>query len=80
MSAESFLVDRLRNSRVAEAIATLERGEPVDLNRLHLLQALDVVRAGQMAIVEACDREKEFDERAYELAGYERQSGDRPAG
>ena len=39
--------------RIGDAISAMERGEQVDWGKLHDLQALDLVRAGQQFVDEA---------------------------
>ena len=47
--------------RLADAAASLERGEAVDWGRLRQLQALDPAVAGRAALNDALDREDEAD-------------------
>jgi hypothetical protein len=64
----SWLVDNLRNSRIAGVIGQVERGEQVDVDRLLLLQTLDIVHAGQLFLADAIERETELDDRAIAAA------------
>jgi hypothetical protein len=48
--------------RLAELVASVESGAPVDLHRLAQLQALDLVRAGRAFVVEAIERQEAADE------------------
>lgn len=50
-------VDQLRGSRTVGVIDLVERGEPVDWEKLKLLAVLDIVRAGELLVVEALERE-----------------------
>lgn len=63
----SWIIDRLRNSRLSAAKAQIEKGEEVDWGRINRLQALDLVTDGQLAVADALEREREFDERFEQL-------------
>lgn len=52
----------LENSRLADMIERIERGESVDTNRVLTLQALDVARVGELFVKDAIEREREFDD------------------
>ena len=64
----NWLVDKLRNGRVAGVIGQVERGEPVDCDKLLLLQTLDIVHAGQLFLADAIEQEIESDGRAIAAA------------
>ena len=64
----SLGIGLLKNSRIARAIETVEKGGRVDWNRLATLQALDIVRAGQLFLVDALEREDEADEQLRQFA------------
>lgn len=55
-------------SRIAEVIASVERGDPVDWDRVFLLQNLDTVRAGEMFADESVRENTDANERAAEFA------------
>lgn len=63
-----WLVDKLRNGRIAGAIGQVERGEDVDTEKLLLLQQLDVVHAGQLFLADRIEDERLADERAITAA------------
>ena len=50
--------------RLSTVIADIEAGKPVDVEKLHTLQALDLVRAGRQFVEEACQRQETWDEQA----------------
>lgn len=54
--------------RISGAIAALERGEQVDWNKIHDLQALDLAVIGQQFAQEAMDFNAEMDEAAIQAA------------
>ena len=60
----TWQADKLRNSRIAVAIGQIERGEQVDWQRLHQLQTLDLIRAGELFLADAIEEERSADERA----------------
>ncbi len=60
-------IEMLENSRLAEVIGQVERGEEVDVERTLTLQALDVVRAGELFLADALKREDEADEQFKQL-------------
>lgn len=64
----NWLADKLRNSRISGVIGQVERGEPVDPDRLMLLQTLDIVHAGQLFLADAIEQEIEADDRAIAAA------------
>lgn len=47
--------------RISEVIAAVERGEQVDMRKLHDVLALDLVRAGQQFANEAAAADAEAD-------------------
>ena len=57
----------LENSRLAAVIAQVEKGEAVDMARALALQALELVRVGQLVVVDAMKREDESDEKFRQL-------------
>lgn len=63
----SWIIDRLRNSRLSAAKAQIEKGEEVDWKQVSRLQTLDIVTDGQSALADALEREREFDERFEQL-------------
>jgi hypothetical protein len=66
MSSKS--VDKLRNSRIAAVIGQVERGEEVDLQKLLLLQTLDIVQSGKDFLADAIEEQRDADERAFAAA------------
>lgn len=48
-------------NRLEQAVAQLERGEPVDWNRLASLQSLDLVIAGRKFVEEAIQEHERAD-------------------
>ena len=64
----SWLVDKLRNGRIAGVIGQVERGESIDPDRIMLLQTLDIVHAGQLFLADSIEREIEADARAIAAA------------
>jgi len=66
----SRLLEQLENSRIAELIGKIESGQSVtgaDLDRLTLLQPLDLIRSGQIAVAEAIRFQEEQDARTERL-------------
>lgn len=63
----TWITERLRNSRLSAAVAQMEKGEVVDWKRFAELQAMDFVTGGQLALADAIDREREFDDRLEQL-------------
>jgi hypothetical protein len=66
----SKLLDKLENSRFGELLARVEQGQTVtdkDLDRLTLLQHLDTVCLGQIALAEAVRFQEEQDARTERL-------------
>jgi hypothetical protein len=61
-------VDKLRNSRVNDAIGKIERGEEVDVDKLLLLQTLDIVQAGKDFLADAIEEQRAADEQALAAA------------
>lgn len=51
----------LESSRLAKCIGQVERGEPVDVKRIALLQALDAARAGELFLLDWIDGEETED-------------------
>lgn len=49
--------------RLAAAIESIEKGEPVDARKLATLQALDLVRAGRQFVIDAVEEQEAADER-----------------
>lgn len=49
--------------RLSAVIADIEAGKPVDVKKLHTLQALDLVRAGRQFVEEACVQQESDDEK-----------------
>jgi len=49
-------------SRIAELIDSLERNEPVDLQKVLRLQALDMARVGETFVEETITRERQADD------------------
>lgn len=62
-----WIVDQLRNGRLAGIAAKIESGEPVDWRKEQQLQAIDIVRAGQQALADAIEREEIEDGRIQQL-------------
>lgn len=52
----------LEHSRIAAVIASVEKGEHVDTERVLALQALDVARSGELFAVEFMDSERLADD------------------
>lgn len=63
----SWIIDRLRNNRLAGVAAQLQSGAPVDWRQVAQQQAVDIARDGQLALADAIEREEEFDERFEQL-------------
>lgn len=59
---------RTTPDRLAGVIEAIAKGEPVDWNRLSLLQSLDLVRAGRGFAEDAVEFQESADERAIEAA------------
>ena len=49
-------------NRLEDVVKDLEQGNPIDLNRVATLQALDLAISGRRAVEQAIEREQEFDE------------------
>lgn len=64
----SWVVDKLRSSRIAGAIGQIERGEEVDWKQLSRLQALDLVHTGQLFVADRIEAGEAADAQAIEEA------------
>lgn len=56
-------------SRIQELIDAIENGEPVDLERVFQLQALDLARAGEEFVRDWIEAERECDAKLAEAVG-----------
>lgn len=63
----SWILERLRNSRLSAVKTQIEAGQEVDWAKVRRLQTLDLVTDGQSALADAIEREREFDERIEQL-------------
>jgi hypothetical protein len=61
------MADASEDGRLARVIEQVENGEPVDWQRVALLQTLDIARAGQRFLTEALEREENADEQLRSL-------------
>ena len=52
----------LENSRTARVIEQIEQGEDVDVRRVLALQALDLVRVGELFVMDAMAADREADD------------------
>lgn len=64
----SWIVDKLRSSRLAGAIGQIERNEEVDWKQLAHLQALDLVHTSQLFLADRIEAEEAADAQAIEVA------------
>jgi len=58
----SRLAGFLENSRASRLIEQIEQGEEVDVRRVLALQALDLVRVGELFAVDAMEADREADD------------------
>lgn len=58
----SWLLDRLRNSRTAKALATHDKGEAIDWQGWSIAQPLDAVRAGEEFAAAIIEEEQRADD------------------
>lgn len=63
------VTDYLENSRTAQVIDKLEKGEHVDFGKLRTLQAFDTVRLGELFALDHIESEREADDKLLELFG-----------
>lgn len=64
----SRVADYLANkSRIAALIADVEGGNPLDLEKAAMLQALDVARIGELAVADHIDRSTESNDQLKQL-------------
>lgn len=58
--------DLLENSRLAQSIEQVEKGEAVDWRKVAELQALDLARLGELYALETIQRERQADDQLAE--------------